>query len=127
MISKEKYGTYNATGARGVTWGEALFAAVEASGSDARFVWADDHFLVEQGMGEGLPLWAPSSDEDTRAVMDVSSARAEAEGLRRRPIAETVTDTLEWFGSERDDEPHAGPSRDEERKLIDIWKSRRDA
>ena len=55
-------------------------------------------FLVQQGAGPWIeiPLWLPSSDEDSSDLLDVSIARALAAGITFRPLAVTVRDTLAW-------------------------------
>jgi nucleoside-diphosphate-sugar epimerase len=65
------------------------------SGSDARFVWMDDAFLLDQKVGaySEMPLWVP---EENHAFETVSCARAIAAGLTYRPLADTLRDTLAW-------------------------------
>ena len=65
------------------------------SGSDAQPVWIDADTLVENEVVPwmDLPLWLP---DEALGMMQVSTARAEAEGLRTRPITETMRDIIEW-------------------------------
>lgn len=88
-------GRYLTTGVRGnTTMGELLAACVEATGSDAELVWADEQFLQDQGVSPWteLPLWAPDIPE-LSGTWTASSAKALAAGMRCRPMAETVADT----------------------------------
>jgi 2'-hydroxyisoflavone reductase len=84
-------GTFNATGPEpSITMGGLL----EACG-DANLIWVDESFLLEHGAGPWmeLPLWLPGDDA---AVLQADVSRAVAAGLRFRPVAETVRDTLAW-------------------------------
>ena len=78
-------GVFNATN-EGVPWGELL------AGADV--TWATDEFLVAQEVGEWmeLPLWIADPAFAGMQLTDVS--RAFAAGLRTRPVAETMRDTL---------------------------------
>ena len=93
-------GTFNATGpVPPVTMGELLETARAVSGSNARFTWVDERFLLEQEVGEWmeLPLWiAENGDPAWRRFLEVDVGRAVQAGLKTRPVADTVRDTLEW-------------------------------
>jgi 2'-hydroxyisoflavone reductase len=93
-------GAFNACGPAEQTGMGALFDACAAvSGSDARAVWADEQALIAAGVEpwSELPLWVgEGADPANAGFMQVSSARAIAEGLSYRPVAEIVRDTLEW-------------------------------
>ncbi|GGK73000.1 reductase [Sphaerisporangium melleum] len=80
------------------TFGRWLGDCVAVTGSDAELVWVPDAFLsgYEIGVWQELPLWMPASPEDAN-VWKVSAAKAEAAGLRCRPVSETVRDTWEWL------------------------------
>jgi 2'-hydroxyisoflavone reductase len=45
----------------------------------------------------GLPLWIPASEADSAGFQRVSTQRAQAAGLRTRPLADTVRDTATWL------------------------------
>jgi 2'-hydroxyisoflavone reductase len=93
-------GTFNACGPAEPTGMRALFDACAAvSGSDARPVWADEQALIHAGVEpwSELPLWVGEGADPTNAgFMQVSSARAIAEGLEFRPTEEIARDTIEW-------------------------------
>lgn len=99
-------------GPRGhTTFGDWLGACVQATGSDARLVWAQDEVLLEYDVKiwSGLPLWSPRQ-EDHAAVWDTDVSSTIAAGLQCRPIVETVRDTWAWLN----DQP---PLTDEEGKI----------
>ena len=58
---------------------------LEVSGSDARFTWIDEAFLLERGVQpwSELPLWVPRADA---AFLQVDCRRAWSAGLRFRAL-----------------------------------------
>ena len=102
-----------------MTMEQVLETCRVVSGSDARFVWVPPEWLLEQGVGEWmeLPLWLASPEYAGLSAVDGS--RAVAAGLRFRPLAATVADTLAWVeaGEAPTDRP-AGLDRDRERELL---------
>jgi 2'-hydroxyisoflavone reductase len=106
---------------------EGLLATCrDVAGSDAEVVWADPEFLVEQGVEpwSDLPLWLPG--EENAGFMQRSSRAAIDAGLRFRPVADTVRDTLAW-DRERGLPPlQGGLSRDREAELLQAWRARVD-
>lgn len=118
-------GAYNVLGERR-RLGDVLDAARAIAGHRGEVVAAGSDWLVAQGvepfMGpRSLPLWIP--DPDWAGFSARSDARAVAAGLRRRPLAETIRDSLAY---ERErglgrDERRAGLTRDEEQALLAAW------
>lgn len=105
------------------TVGGLISLSAEAAGFTGRLVPADPEWLhdhdVEEWMGpRSLPLWLPRSHHGM-GMMDDS--RAIELGLDRRPLAETLADTL---ADERDRgldrERRAGLPRPDELALIDL-------
>src|SRR5205085_5502614 len=99
MAEARRAGTYNAAGPDyRLTMGRVLEVCRGATGSDARFVWVDEKFMLDAGLQQWLevPLWVDSSDEGNRYFMGISVEKAVAAGLRFRSLSETVRDTLEW-------------------------------
>ncbi|GAA4188338.1 NAD-dependent epimerase/dehydratase family protein [Streptosporangium oxazolinicum] len=122
-------GSYNLAAPIGhSTFGAFLGACREVTGADAELVWVDDAFLRDHGVPEwvGLPLW-----RDYQGTWHVDAARARAEGLRCRPLEETVADTYAWLrggavvSSERSAE--LGISRERETEILTAWDARDEA
>ncbi|WP_344936088.1 NAD-dependent epimerase/dehydratase family protein [Sphaerisporangium flaviroseum] len=80
------------------TFGRWLGDCVEATGSGAELVWVEDRFLLDHGVEPWteLPLWNPVTPGEVGA-WDVVTEKAEAAGLRCRPVGETVRDTWDWL------------------------------
>ena len=124
-------GVFNATGpAEPLTTGRYLETCREVIGSDARLEWVDEAFLLEQKVGpySELPLWVP---EQFHAFMSVNCERAKGAGLRYRPLADTVRDTLAWAktlppGQRSKPGVVIPPALDPERELelLRLWHSR---
>jgi 2'-hydroxyisoflavone reductase len=100
--------------------------------SSARAIWADPQWLLDEGVKPNveLPWWVPNEPN----MFAVDSAKALANGLRIRPIEETIRDSAEWEDIRPPglalQSPFAGQARgdllDRERELelIELWRSR---
>ncbi len=97
-------GAFNAVSRPGHATMESLLgAAVAATGSDARLVWADPEVIEAAGIQPWieLPVWVPPDGEDA-AVHDGDVSAIYAAGLTCRPVQETVADTWRWLQAEGD-------------------------
>jgi hypothetical protein len=84
-------GAFNGTAPAGRT---TMREVLEAASSDAELVWIPDERLLELGVEPWteLPLWLPAA-----GTWEVGTERAQASGLRCRPVAETVADVWSWL------------------------------
>jgi 2'-hydroxyisoflavone reductase len=118
MAEKGESGVYNATGPESPLTMERLLAAILAeTGSDARLVWVDEDYLVENGVEawSDLPLWlAPGGNPEVANFLAMDVTRAVTAGLAFRPLARTIRDTLEHA----DTSPDAGLDEARERELL---------
>jgi 2'-hydroxyisoflavone reductase len=128
-------GTFNATGPEPrPTMGELLETAWKVSGSDARIVWVDDSFLLENSVGQWieLPLWV--AEPEWQGLLQADVSRALAAGLTFRPLEETVRATLEWARSPDGRRPpktgiqvpKPGLEPEREAELLAAWGARRE-
>lgn len=124
-VEATRTGTFNVVNPPGRdSLGGLLAASATAAGTAPEWVWADESFLLDQGVApfRDLPLWVPADD---RGLMRTSNARAAAAGLVCRPTIQTVRDTLAWARTDRGDGAwSAGLDADRERRLIEAWRSR---
>lgn len=125
-IEKKIVGVYNATGPKQPMKMRDLLSACKAvTKSDARFTWVDAEFLEKHEV-EGwthMPVWVRPVDE-YRGFGEVSVARAQAQGLKYRPVAKTIEDTLAWFGEqteERQNNLRAGIKPEREKEVLAAW------
>src|SRR5262249_3138358 len=110
---------------RTLTMSEVLEACREAAGSDARFVWVDEAFLVERKVGiwEELPMWVHETTSTAHlGILNADVRRAIGSGLTFRPVVETARDTLVWEQSRGSHPWRSGLARDKERALLEEWK-----
>ncbi len=131
LIEAQQTGVYNATGPEPpLTMRDVLENCRQATGSDARFMWASEAFLLQHEVApfSELPLWVP---EEESGMLAVSVERAVAAGLRFRPLAETVRDTLAWHAGRAGRGAEAqsfalrsGLKPEREAELIAAWRSR---
>lgn len=125
MLEAKEAGTYNAvTPAGRFSMGELLETCRKVAGSDARFTWVDEGFLLEREVKPftELPLWIPGENVN---FSKVDSARARAKGLSVRGLEQTVADTLAWYRSAHPGRPlNAGLSREREQALLEAWQQR---
>ncbi len=115
---------------RSVTIGQVLETSKRIAKSDAEFVWISPSFLEAQRLGGNqLPLYTDPAGKMPGLAL-VSSARAEAQGLRFRELAATIADTLAWHQKRPEEErqqPRAGLTPERETEVLRLWKARQNS
>ncbi len=123
-IENKECGTYNAAGPE-MTFEATLEACRRATGSDATITWVPGSFLRELEMIDSqsqLPLWNPGSGGRTAGYFAVDSSRAQAKGLRYRPLQETARATWNWIEEHLEDHDwQAGLDLLEEQEILTLW------
>ncbi len=128
-IEERHVGAFSVNGPQGgTTIGELLGTCRDLSGSDARFTWVPAETLRELGLAgwSDLPLWLPPHGE-TAGFHRVDCSRAFAAGLRTRPLADTVRDTLAWHAAWPADTPfpwRAGMTPEREAEALRAFHAR---
>lgn len=100
MVEKNSTGVYNVTGPKKpATMGSLLVSCREAAISDSSFVYADESFLLREGVTPwtDLPLWVPSSNPAFKGFYNINISKALKAGLTFRALSQTVTDTITWL------------------------------
>ena len=128
-LERRVTGIFNVVSAPGrFTIGELVGESVAAARGIAKPspapepVWMPAEFLESQQVQpwSDMPVWVPSKG-DSAGFAATSVARAEAAGLRVRPLADTVADTLRWHlsrpAAERE-KLKAGLAPEREAKLL---------
>lgn len=122
-IEANRAGVFNVKGPDyPLTMERVLKECRSVGGSDARFVWASEGFLLESGVKpwSEMPLWIP---EEYDGHKHVTFDKALAAGLTFQPLAETVRDTLAWERTRPAETAwRAGMTRERERELLQAWK-----
>ncbi|MCY1007153.1 NAD-dependent epimerase/dehydratase family protein [Nannocystis pusilla] len=127
LLEDGRSGIYNAVGPREpITMPQFLEAARAAVNPEARLVWVDDYaFLEAHGISDAVP-WVMLKGNDL-GHMSTRNARAVAAGLRFRPLADTVRDTLAWWPTvpaERRDAAQFAITPEQEAKALADWRAR---
>ncbi|KIF05728.1 oxidoreductase [Streptomyces sp. RSD-27] len=120
-------GIYDAVGPI-ISFGEWVALSREIGGHTGPVVEADADWLLGQKVGqfmgpESLAMWM--ADPDWAGFSSRNGSAAGAAGLRHRPRAELLADTLRWEREQGLDRPRrAGLSSDRERELLEVWARR---
>ncbi|GAB2840476.1 SDR family oxidoreductase [Streptomyces deserti] len=99
---RELSGPYNLVGPRGhTTTGELLDACVRVTGGAADLRWTEPEVILEAGVEPWtqLPVWVPPGSDLYDALHGADVSRAVRDGLRCRPVEETVAGTWSWLRS----------------------------
>lgn len=96
LVERGEIGPFLAVGPESpITFAQMVASCMEAVGSEAMLVWADPDRLRSLGVqiGTELPLW---HDPDDFELSRCDPSKSIGAGLRYRPVAETIRDTLAW-------------------------------
>jgi 2'-hydroxyisoflavone reductase len=120
LLERDQGGIFNATGpAKPITM-KGLLETCIAVTPGAQLQWVGQEKLLEAKAApwSELPLWLPE-DHELGAIMGATFERAVAAGLRFRPLAQTIADTLAWANSgPADHKWKAGLSTEREAALL---------
>ena len=133
MMGSNSTGTFNATGPNyRLTMKEFLDACINVTGSDAELVWADEKFLLDQGVEPWteMPLWVPEDsplspelEQPWRGAFSINIDKAVQSGLSFRPIEESLAEIYEWEKNRNlsEDEWKSGMRSEREKELLQLW------
>jgi 2'-hydroxyisoflavone reductase len=99
----------------------------EGAGVPSRLTWVTQEFLLEREVApwngpRSLPFWLPLPQYAGFMARDVTASLAA--GLRTRPLAQTVRDTLAAIGDTTHIDTKSGLGIDEETELLQEWRAR---
>jgi 2'-hydroxyisoflavone reductase len=124
LVERNVSGTFSVVTPPGRhTLAELLATSAAARGADLSPTYVDDAFvrareLVASESSDPFPLITP----DEPNVHRFDTSRAEAAGLKCRPLADTVWDTLDWDDARGAPWPLAvGLSSEREAELLSAW------
>ncbi len=123
-----RFGIYNVTGpGRPLFFGELLAACARGALVPVRFEWVPARTLTRLGVRpwSDMPVWVPPQD-GFEGFHRLDNRRAVQAGLRFRPLAETIRDTVQWFQTLSPARPlRAGLSPERERAILEDWRVER--
>ena len=126
-LESELTGAYNLVRPP-MPFGEVLHACVAETGADTELTWVPADFLAEHELlaWRDINLWV-DGDGPMSGSLTWSPNKALDAGLRIRPIAETLRDTLAWFSTlpaERQANLRAGIAAGKEKAVLQAWSER---
>lgn len=126
LVEQGTTGVFNACGPeKRLAWGSLVEACQKVGNPGAKPIWIPADFLAKQA-GIEFPIWAPYGGE-TKGFHTWRNDRAVKAGLRFRPALDTAKDTLAWYKTQEKAEKGrtklAGPSAEQEAKLIAAWRA----
>jgi len=129
LVERQVRGNFNAVTPPGeLTTGRMVESCKRVSGADTRFTWIDEDFVQQFLTPEELRFapWNPVRGAEAGASL-TGISRSLAEGLRSRPLDETVRDTLAWHETrpvERKAALRSGIPAGREAELLAAWHAR---
>lgn len=122
LIEDRVTGIFNATGPENpLAMQEVLGTCQRVAAVPSELIWVSEAFLLEQNVAPftEMPLWLP---EAVWGMSEVNISRAVAAGLKFRPLAETVADTLTWAQTRPVDYAWInGLKSEREAELLESW------
>jgi 2'-hydroxyisoflavone reductase len=132
LVERRVSGNFNAVTPPGeLTQGKVVECCKRVSGADTKFTWIDEDWLQQFLKPEELRFapWNPVRGEEAGGSL-TGIKRSLAEGLRARPLDETVRDTLAWHETrpaERKAALRSGLTPEREAELLAAWHARKPA
>lgn len=120
-IEKRCTGAYNLVNAPGeYCFADLLETCSRVPGSQAKMISVSEDFLLKNGVEPwgDLPFWSPGPSGN---FMLTSNRKAVADGLKTRPLAETVRDICSWLVAENKSTLKTGLTEAEEAQLLREW------
>jgi 2'-hydroxyisoflavone reductase len=126
LVELGTMGVFNACGPeKRLAWGSLVEACQKVGTAHAKPVWIPADFVAKQE-GIEFPIWAAYAG-DTKGFSTWRNDRAVKAGLRFRPVEQTAKDTLAWFKTQEKEAKGrtklAGPTAEQEAKLIAAWRA----
>ena len=130
LFEQDKSGIYNVTGPeKRMGFGEFIDTAHKTLNPSATLTWVDDYaFLEANQMTYAIPWMIPKGDNEHHLQID--NRKAIAAGLKFRPLADTLRDTLADWPNRLAQLP-AGQkpnfrwiTPEKEKAMLELWKKR---
>lgn len=121
MAEEKKSGVYNATGPdHKLSFEKFITTCQEVSANNSEIILASEKFIADENVSgwTDLPMWIPEEEE---GINNINISKALKDGLKFRPLKETIIDTLKFDKSRKDHVLRAGLKPDRESELIKKW------
>ena len=129
LVDRRVDGYFNAVTPPGaITMGQLMDTSKKVSGADTSLTWIDEDFLAANLKPEEMNFapWSPMKGPEAGGSLTGMSHSAK-EGLRARPLEETVRDTLAWHETrpaERKAALRSGFTAENEAAILAAWRAR---
>ncbi len=122
LLERRVTGTFNATGPETPYSLEQVLTAC-AVGTDAKLIWADPDFLVKNDVQPSRDFpFVLGYDGASYGMTQIDNSKAKKAGLKFRPLAESIKDTLAWAQTlPADHKWPVGLPADREAELLKAW------
>jgi 2'-hydroxyisoflavone reductase len=130
LVERQVDGYFNAVTAPGaITMGGLMDTCREVTGAGTQLTWIDEDFLAEKLKPEEMNFapWGPMRGVEAGGSLTGMQASAD-QGLKARPLADTVRDTLAWHETrpaERKAALRSGFTPEKEAEILAAWKARK--
>jgi 2'-hydroxyisoflavone reductase len=129
LVERQVDGYFNAVTPPGaLTMGALMDTCRKVTGADTKLTWIDEEFLAAKLKPEEMNFapWGPMHGEEAGGSLTGMQAAAD-QGLKARPLEDTVRDTLTWHETrpaERKAALRSGFSAEKETEILAAWGAR---
>ena len=127
LVERRVSGDYNAvTPPRAITMGSLMDTSRKVTGADTKLTWIDEKFIAEKAADVNLAPWSAMHGPEAGGSLTGIQASVE-QGLKARPLEETVRDTLAWHATRPADRQatlRSGFSPEQEAAILADWHAR---
>jgi 2'-hydroxyisoflavone reductase len=127
LVERRVDGYFNAvTPPNTITMGGLMETSRKVTGADTKLTWIDETFIAEKAADVNLAPWSPMHGAEAGASLTGMQASA-GQGLKARPLEETVRDTLAWHETRPADKKAAlrsGFTPEQEAQILADWRAK---
>jgi 2'-hydroxyisoflavone reductase len=128
LVERQVDGYFNAVTPPGaVTMGSLMDTSRKVTGADTNLTWIDEEFIAEKAADVNLAPWSAMKGPESGGSLTGIQASVE-QGLKARPLEETVRDTLAWHETRPADRKAAlrsGFTPEQEAAILAEWHARK--
>jgi 2'-hydroxyisoflavone reductase len=129
LVERQVDGYFNAVTPPGaITMGSLMETSRKVTGADTKLTWIDEDFLAANVKPEEMNFapWGPMKGAEAGGSLTGMKASVD-QGLKARPLEDTVRDTLAWHETrpaERKAELRSGFTPEQEAAILAAWRAR---
>ena len=130
LVERRVVGDFNAVTPPGaITMGSLMDTSRKVTGADTKLTWIDEDFLAANMKPEEMTFapWGPMKGPEAGGSLTGMQASAD-QGLKARPLEETVRDTLAWHETrpaDRKSPLRSGFTAENEAAILAAWRARK--